>query len=180
MGQNQTWGHRWVTKKAAPFKSMISGHGLVAIDAIAKGEIICVYGGIIVPKKDIQRYTHDISHLGIQISENFFLCPVSDDDGQKYGALNHSCDPTCGFKDSVTAIAIRDVNKGEELTLDYAFLDSARFNFECKCGSKNCRRKVTPDDWKLMHLHEKYFDYFLPYLKEKIAALDHINHKTQH
>jgi len=38
---------------------------------------------------------------------------------------------------------LRDVAKGEELTLDYAlFLDESMEPFACQCGSENCREMV--------------------------------------
>jgi len=40
-------------------------------------------------------------------------------------------------------IAIKDIAKGEELTLDYAlFLDESMEPFVCQCGSENCREMV--------------------------------------
>lgn len=59
-------------------------------------------------------------------------------------------------------------NKDEELTVDYAFIDNEDYSFKCTCGSTNCRGTITGFDWKIKELQEKYYDYFVQYLKDKI------------
>jgi hypothetical protein len=65
-------------------------------------------------------------------------------DIEKY--LNHSCDSnrlTTGYG---FEIAIRDIEKGEELTDDYGALNMD-YDFQCVCGSKNCRGKINRRDF---------------------------------
>ncbi len=165
------WRQRNVTPKAFATASKISGCGLIAKEEMAKGEIVVVYGGLIVPKNEIMEYHNTVSHLGIQVSDDFFICPTSKEDA-KIGALNHSCEPNCGFKDSITVVAMRDIAPGEELTIDYAMEESYRFAFDCVCGSRSCRKKLTPDDWKITDLQKRYDGYFSPYLQEKIGRIN--------
>jgi hypothetical protein len=67
---------------------------------------------------------------------------------------------------------MRDIQPGEELTFDYAMSDGSPYDeFECFCGSPNCRRKITGDDWKIPELWKKYKGYFSPYLARRIAVL---------
>jgi uncharacterized protein len=69
-------------------------------------------------------------------------------------------------------VALRDIKAGEELTFDYAMSDGSPYDeFECCCGSANCRKKVTGNDWKLPGLWEKYKGYFSPYLARRIKSL---------
>ena len=77
---------------------------------------------------------------------------------EPYRFLNHSCDPNCEFieweiEDQFESVlgeapksqktfelwlhALRDVQKGEELTIDYGW--SWQFAIPCKCGSPLCR-----------------------------------------
>jgi len=42
------------------------------------------------------------------------------------------------------------------------------FEMECKCGSRNCRKQITENDWRLPELRRKYNGYFSQYLQEKI------------
>lgn len=57
-------------------KSHIHGIGVFAKRTIRKGEVICVYGGIVVPTSEIMEYRKKQGHAGIQVDEKFFLCPV--------------------------------------------------------------------------------------------------------
>lgn len=73
--------------------------------------------------------------------------------------INHSCSPNCIEKMKTIVIkdiyALRDIKKGEELTTDYTltavdqFAGKGFWVMDCKCGSKNCRGKVTGDFFTL-------------------------------
>jgi D-alanine-D-alanine ligase len=62
-----------------------------------------------------------------------------DEDPREWAPQNHSCNPNtalCGLN----VIALGDIRRGEELTLDYATLGNPDASaFECRCGAKNCR-----------------------------------------
>jgi hypothetical protein len=45
---------------------------------------------------------------------------------------------------------------------------STYFTFECKCGSKQCRKIITEDDWKIKELQKKYNGHFQWFLQKKI------------
>lgn len=73
--------------------------------------------------------------------------------------MNHSCDPNCYVKMKTIAIkdvyALRDINRGEELTQDYTltavdqFAGMGFWEEKCKCESKNCRGILTGDFFTL-------------------------------
>ncbi len=80
--------------------------------------------------------------------------------------------PTWAFLDRSDWLRLRNIKAGEELTFDYAMSDGSPYDeFECFCGSPNCRKKIRGDDWKIPELWEKYKGYFSPYLARRIAAL---------
>lgn len=162
------WPHRWISPKTKSYESPIQGLGLIATENIILGKTILIYGGIIVPKSNIVKYRSQLGHIGIQIDDNFFICPTSREELGKTGIVNHSCNPNVGFKSSVELIAIDNVNSNDELVLDYAFMESYFEPFKCNCGSTNCRGTITQDDWKIKEIQEKYGRYFSPYLKSKI------------
>lgn len=162
------WSHRWINPKANSYESPIEGLGVICKKLISKGEIVCVYGGVAIPKRDIEAYRKNMGHAGIQVNDSFFLCPTSRDELKKTGIFNHSCSPNCGFRDTITLIALRDIKAGEELTFDYAFCESAHMNFTCNCKTKHCRKTITDQDWKNKDLQKKYVQYFSPYLQNKI------------
>ena len=62
-----------------------------------------------------------------------------DEDPSGWAPQNHSCDANTIY-DGLTLYALRPIEKGEELTLDYAtFLDKSMEPFHCNCGSPACR-----------------------------------------
>lgn len=85
---------------------------------------------------------------------------------------NHSCDPTIWWEDEGTMSARRDIDEGEELTFDYGSSETIETAIRtCGCGSKDCRKLITPEDWKRKDLQEKYKGHFMPYLQKKIDSL---------
>jgi hypothetical protein len=58
--------------------------------------------------------------------------------------LNHSCDASTVSPGYAFDVAVRDIHPGDEITNDYAVLNIVSA-FECRCGSQQCRREVTPD-----------------------------------
>lgn len=72
--------------------------------------------------------------------------------------INHSCDPNCEFDlldepienlDGPThahlhLVALRDIQPGEELTIDYNWPASSAIS--CKCGARDCRGWVVAEE----------------------------------
>lgn len=170
MNTHDRWPHRWRNPKTKPFYSPIHGLGVVANKSIAAGEVVMVYGGIVVPRGEIKEYRAICGHAGIQLSDDFFIVPSSREELEGQGIINHSCDPNVGFRDQVECIAIRDIGDGGELFLDYAFVETDFEPFACSCGSPACRKTITPGDWRLAGIQKKYGNYFSPYLRARIAS----------
>jgi len=94
-----------------------------------------------------------------------------------YSYMNHSCNPNIVVKhESIaksTFIALRDIKKGEELTHDYGIGAMDQFGktlwtMDCKCSSKNCRKKIPGDFFKQpIYLQRKYYKYLPPAIKRK-------------
>jgi len=164
---HEKWSHRWLTPKAAVRKSDIHGFGVFAKAHISKGEEVGVLGGAIVPKLEIEEYWKIMGHVGIQIDDNFFIVPTSREELKSKGVFNHSCEPNLGFSNSITLIAIRDIEEGEELVFDYAFNETVHNNMNCNCGSERCRKEIHTDDWKDPKLQERYGEYYSPYLRDR-------------
>ncbi|MGB5024406.1 MAG: SET domain-containing protein-lysine N-methyltransferase, partial [Saprospiraceae bacterium] len=62
---------------------------------------------------------------------------------EEWAPQNHSCNPNTQYS-GLNVIASRDIEKNEELTLDYAsFLDDQMEAFVCTCGSPNCRSWIS-------------------------------------
>ncbi len=55
--------------------------------------------------------------------------------------INHSCEPNVKEKHRI-GYAARDIEKGEELSLDYDIMAYLERPFRCRCGSKSCRKYI--------------------------------------
>lgn len=66
------------------------------------------------------------------------------DDEEILNWVNHSCDPNSILDTSTEKPfirAIKDVNPGEEITVDYDKTEKGDVELKCNCGSENCRKK---------------------------------------
>lgn len=59
--------------------------------------------------------------------------------------VNHSCAANCLSVGYEFELAIRDIAAGEELFDDYGTLNPSE-PFPCRCGTRDCRGQVLPDD----------------------------------
>lgn len=158
----------WRSTKVETRKSNIVGMGEFAIEDIKKDEIVFVKGGHIITRKELSLFEGAIDGYW-PISDDLMLAAKTKEEfPQVKFYANSSCEPNCGLRGEITLVAMRNIKKGEELTFDYAMLDNEDNQFECRCGSKSCRKIVTGYDWKRKDLQEKYGEYFAEYLKQKI------------
>lgn len=158
-----------LSKKVVIRSSGINNRGMFARENIKKGEIVYIKGGHILTKDEM--FSSSVINSYLPISDDYYIGAISPDE-EPFIKLynNHSCDPNCGVHGEVTFVAIRDIIIGEELTIDYAFIDNEDYSFVCHCGSNSCRHIITGYDWKIKSIQEKYYPYFAQYLKDKIDA----------
>lgn len=148
------------------------GFGVFSKASIKKGDTLSVFGGYVIAIKNVKKLPEQLQEYCYQVHDDFLYGPVTNSQVSPNEGYNHSCNPNAGFKDSLTLIALRDIQKGEEVAFDYGTcLTTHLFDFKCDCGSKNCRIHITGDDWKLSGLQRKYGNYFQPYILEKIKNL---------
>ena len=123
----------------------IAGFGIYAVRNIAAGEVI--FKGEERAQR-IATKSYIKQHWNVKELENFkkYAYPLSnevfllwDENPAGWAPQNHSCNANTAYK-GLNVYALRDINKGEELTLDYAlFLDEHMEPFQCTCGSENCK-----------------------------------------
>ena len=117
-----------VDTKIGPSK--ISGIGLFADQPIAKGTVVWKYEpliDILLSKEEVERLSepskrqfYKYAYLDMKYNK-YMLCG---DDGRFF---NHSYEPNCDDGIDDKTIAIRDIAKGEELTVNYdAFYGDAK------------------------------------------------------
>jgi SET domain-containing protein len=159
----------WRSPKIEVRENTLAGRGVVAIDDIAKDEIVAIKAGNIITRDEIEAVTENAGDLALQIDDDFYIAPRTRDEADDMSVyINHSCDPNVGFRGQVVYVAMRDIAAGEELCHDYAMERSDDYRLDCHCGSPLCRGKVSGEDWKLPELQARYGDYFSIYLLRKI------------
>ena len=160
----------WISEKLEIKESSIHGLGVFTKDSIQKDEIIIVWGGTIFTKQEVAE-GEGKQHTLVGISEEFYLGTPSNKELTIDDYMNHSCNSNVGMKDEVTLVAKRYVRASEELTADYAiWLNNEDYIMkrECNCGYEMCRKKITGKDWRLDSVQKVNFDYFSPFIKERI------------
>lgn len=86
--------------------------------------------------------------------------------------INHSCDANTGIRDNELGAfdfwLLKDVRKGEQFTWDYsaAELEPISADFECNCGSHDCRGHVGGFRNDAAVIRHKYGEYYANFLKK--------------
>jgi len=101
------------------------------------------------------------------------LYTISSDDLEDWEPLNHSCEPNIWYgENELTLVAMRNIEAGEELMIDYCLFSSDKeLEFECACGHKECRKKVTGQDYQKKDLIKKYQGHFYIPVQNKVAGI---------
>lgn len=140
-----------------PFATRVSpmqGLGVFATQPIAAGIRLIEYAGErLSPEQADTRYPEVSGER-----HHTFLFAIDDQvvidaavGGNQARFINHSCDPNCDavIEDGRIWIeTIRDVETGEELAYDYAYVlaerhtPAAKRRFPCHCGAARCRGTI--------------------------------------
>ncbi|MEK7228392.1 MAG: SET domain-containing protein [Patescibacteria group bacterium] len=144
-------------------ESLISGSGIMAGEDIKKGEFI----GYIRGKLKFLKVTNKKQSLSfpnwVGISKGVWIDPP-----YPYQFLNHSCEPTAGIKRKISMVAIRDIKKGQEITIDYSIIEGDKlWEMKCSCGEKNCRGIIR----SIQYLPKRNFNKYMPYIPKYFQRL---------
>jgi hypothetical protein len=173
----------WINQNLEVKNTKKYGKGIFVKKNIKKDEVLIVMGGYIFDIEDENHLNKFNEDKPIEISEDFSICPKikSDMDKMPQHYVNHSCNPNTGFKGQLFMVAMKDIKKGEEVVYDYAMIIASNpksteyFKMNCLCGSKNCRKIIDEEGWKIPELQKRYKGYFQWYLEEKIKKLNKKN-----
>jgi hypothetical protein len=130
--------------------SKIHGYGVVTTRRFLKGEVVCFGDGVLYGEDDDFDDTYALILPGEDsgLGEHFFWDLV---DQTRW--FNHSCDPNTDVESRWDQgaklphawwVARRDIEIGEEITYDYAFVADAAE--PCACGAAACRGVIVDDD----------------------------------
>jgi uncharacterized protein len=151
--------------------SRVEGRGVFAARAIRRGEVI-----LRVDDSRVVDADHPLQpELGEEAMHRDFLPDgtiVLMQAPERY--INHSCDPNC-FYYSVErqrfVMAKRDIAAGEEILSDYSLNAVDGDEWECRCGSSNCRGVHKCDFFALPRAAQvEYLPYLDPWFATVRAA----------
>jgi SET domain-containing protein len=149
---------------------VVLGRRAVALRPIAAGEKIVEWSGEVISGSRAVSLSPKEREQLLQIDDDAFL-HVGLDSLVAADFINHSCEPNCGFVNARTLVAIRDITQGESVTFDYAMSDTNAFVvFDCKCGTRSCRGRMTGNDWRRPELQSRYRGWFAPHVQRLIDA----------
>ncbi|MFN7545220.1 MAG: SET domain-containing protein [Acidobacteriota bacterium] len=120
--------------------SAIHRWGVFALEAIPKGRKVMEYTGELVSRKEgKKRAESNEIHCLFTIDAYWYVDGAVGGSGAEF--VNHCCEPNLEsriVKRHVVYFSLRDIQKGEELLLDYHFGKNQE-KVVCKCGAKGCR-----------------------------------------
>ncbi len=116
---------------------------------IPEGTFIIEYAGEKISANEAVLREEDYSRGGIYtfwLSDEWVIDGYKDGNESKY--INHSCTPNCDYEitnDKIFIFALRDIQPGEELTIDY-YYDADSELVPCLCSSADCRGFINTSD----------------------------------
>ena len=140
--------HRRSSRQAVVVDETAIGKGVFAARPYPERSVVGEITGEVIDDPD---YTSDYC---IELNETLSLEPAA-----PFRFLNHSCEPNCEFDfDSIEepadgrtpaippifVYAIRNIEAGEQLTIDYNW--PASHAIPCECGAVSCRGWVVSED----------------------------------
>jgi len=97
-------------------------------------------------------------------------------DYSPFAMVNHSCNPNSYVRYRNMKIrylvSLREIKKGEEVVCDYVIDTFGDLEIKCHCWSKNCRKIIYTNYFKLpKNLQEKYWRYVPRWKKRMLKKI---------
>lgn len=123
--------------------SRIHRWGVYAIELIPARRKVIEYTGERISRRETKRRGLSSDFIYLFTLDNYWTIDGSvGGSGAQY--MNHSCEPNLAariIKGHILYFTLRDIQPGEELTVDYRF-DKKVERVICKCGAPKCRGTI--------------------------------------
>lgn len=157
------------SKKITLGESLIHNLGIIAKKDIKKGEAIFTIKGQLkfVKATNIKMALYGANWIGIE--KHTWIKPIG------YGRyINHSCNPNAGIKGRVIVTALKDIKKGEEVTIDYSITEINKLWYmRCHCGGRDCVKKVR----SIQFLPQEKYQSYMPYIPTRFQRYYLMEHE---
>jgi len=124
-------------------ESSIHRWGVYAAERIPPKRKVIEYTGERISRKETKRRAES-SDLIYLFTVDSYWCLDGSVGGSGAEYVNHSCEPNLRawiFKGHILYMSLREIQKGEELTLDYNFGKDVE-RVPCSCGAVRCRGTI--------------------------------------
>ena len=145
------------------------GRGIFARRNLKKGEVLFIIKGKIVPLKINDQTDSALLPNAIGIEEGVWIDPYPEN---ALHFLNHSCEPNVGIKGKVTVVALKNIAKDEQVTIDYSITEGDRFwtlGGRCQCGGKKCRGKIRSIQYLPKEIYQRYLPFVPAFLQKQYS-----------
>jgi SET domain-containing protein len=134
-----------------------NGLGIFSINGFSSKEVIFEVKGSFIScyeEDDIDEKTRANT---FRFDEEKYLSP----EGEIGDFLNHSCNPNSTVlknDEKLFVVAVNDIGKNEEVTIDYSTIIALDDSWEmkCNCGSNKCRNQIGTFDSLPKEIKHKY------------------------
>ena len=115
----------WIDPRIEIRTSPLQGKGMFAIKPIKEGEVVVIWGlkEWYSIQEEAEKAAVDGKIIDRLDDDLFALEDLNQRENYPSHYMNHSCDSNTWFDDEVTISARRDIEIGEELTIDYALME---------------------------------------------------------
>lgn len=143
--------------KNIEIKKSINGKGIFATKDFKRDELVFEVKGKII-QCDLDTILPDkVRDNTFRFDEDNYLSP----EGNVGDFLNHSCRPNSKvtkFNNKLYVRTIINVNKGEEILIDYSTIIAKDdvWSMKCKCGEEGCRKLITNIEKLPKDIFKKY------------------------
>lgn len=156
-------------KKIITRASRIHNKGIFATRDIRRGELIDYVRGSLRHLHIRSRKEAAIGPDWIGVSARAWINPK-----WPFSYINHSCNPSAGIEGKIRCRAMRDIRKGEEVTIDYSTTEASPFwEMRCRCRQPNCRKVVRAIQFLPYSRFKKYLPFVPTYFQKVYYAHHH-------
>jgi hypothetical protein len=147
----------------------VVGLGVFAEEDIRAGDTIFVGGGQVV--RNLSRVPAGKDYCGVY-DEQYFVAPTDFENPSPNWLMNHSCNPNTKLVGRIVILARCDIERGSELTIDYATVGAGcqPWKMTCHCGEPLCRHVITNEDWRDDALFHRYYEEWPSFLQRQQKA----------